>query len=547
MARINNLTNFLTDVASAIKTKKGDSTAIAAEDFDTEILALPTGIDTSDATATADDIVLNKTAYVDGVKITGTVYECTTKDGFDGNAAEEGTIHGSPALGLIGDVYTNLLFRPNSKCEVMVPDSVIAPIIGLVANKIKQGEVILGVTGSYAGTDTSDATATASDILDSETAYAGGVKLTGTIPVYDSNTQYTADVTQTFAADDTNSKIITSAMIQDAAFKNGLINLRVPYNVVTNTIGLTAGKIKSGETILGITGSYSGIDTSDATATANDIILDQTAYVNGSKITGVIGIASYITTAANPIVSTYTSGDTIRITGTTDNPVRACINPSTSTILEVDIDDLGSAIGLRSDKIKAGESILGVPGLPSVVNTADATAIAGYIASGETAYVNGSKITGTLDFTRTVNTAARPTITNYSSGDTVITITGSSSMNDWSILRNQVPTVVNANIDDLASAIGLHPSKIAVGTSVMGINGTYLMKSYNTTTEMNNDITNITSGEVVRVMTSSSPITYNYYIKDTTMKKLVKEEDTISPEEYVTDLGLATNILGSQS
>ena len=48
-------------------------------------------------------------------------------------------------------------------------------------------------------------------------------------------------------------------------------------------------------------------------------------------------------------------------------------------------------------------------------------------------------------------------------------------------------------------------------------------------------------------MTSSSPITYDYYIKDTTMKKLVKEEDTISPEEYVTDLGLATNILGSQS
>lgn len=37
MARINNLTNFLTDVASAIKTKKGDSTPILASNFDTEI------------------------------------------------------------------------------------------------------------------------------------------------------------------------------------------------------------------------------------------------------------------------------------------------------------------------------------------------------------------------------------------------------------------------------------------------------------------------------------------------------------------------------
>ena len=41
MARTNNLTNFLTDVAGAIKEKKGSQTAIQAANFDTEILALP--------------------------------------------------------------------------------------------------------------------------------------------------------------------------------------------------------------------------------------------------------------------------------------------------------------------------------------------------------------------------------------------------------------------------------------------------------------------------------------------------------------------------
>lgn len=41
MARVNNLSNFLTDVASAIKTKKGSQTAIPAANFDTEILAIP--------------------------------------------------------------------------------------------------------------------------------------------------------------------------------------------------------------------------------------------------------------------------------------------------------------------------------------------------------------------------------------------------------------------------------------------------------------------------------------------------------------------------
>lgn len=41
MARVNNLNNFLIDVASAIKTKKGSEVAIPAANFDTEILALP--------------------------------------------------------------------------------------------------------------------------------------------------------------------------------------------------------------------------------------------------------------------------------------------------------------------------------------------------------------------------------------------------------------------------------------------------------------------------------------------------------------------------
>lgn len=45
MARTDTLTNFLTDVASAIKTKKGDQTAIQASSFDTEIANLPSGGD----------------------------------------------------------------------------------------------------------------------------------------------------------------------------------------------------------------------------------------------------------------------------------------------------------------------------------------------------------------------------------------------------------------------------------------------------------------------------------------------------------------------
>lgn len=45
MARTDNLTNYLTDVATAIKTKKGDDTPINISEFDTEITNLPSGGD----------------------------------------------------------------------------------------------------------------------------------------------------------------------------------------------------------------------------------------------------------------------------------------------------------------------------------------------------------------------------------------------------------------------------------------------------------------------------------------------------------------------
>lgn len=57
MARINNLTNFLTDVATAIKTKTGDSTAIPASQFDTKIANISTGhLDNTEYQEANDDL-----------------------------------------------------------------------------------------------------------------------------------------------------------------------------------------------------------------------------------------------------------------------------------------------------------------------------------------------------------------------------------------------------------------------------------------------------------------------------------------------------------
>lgn len=55
---------------------------------------------------------------------------------------------------------------------------------------------------------------------------------------------------------------------------------------VTGDRNLIPENIKKGEKIYGVTGTLDVLDTSDATATPEDIMVGATAYVNGEKITG---------------------------------------------------------------------------------------------------------------------------------------------------------------------------------------------------------------------------------------------------------------------
>ena len=140
-----------------------------------------------------------------------------------------------------------------------------------------------------------DATATDSDIVKPKTAYNGNTLLTGTLEDKTGTTSYTANTTL-----DSTNKLLR--MQVPSVGKYGVENyLQQSFATIANLIGLTSAKLLKNNTVLGITGNSSNMDTSSCNAAAAQILSGKKAGVKGNTVTGTMANKAGTTVKASAI------------------------------------------------------------------------------------------------------------------------------------------------------------------------------------------------------------------------------------------------------
>ena len=278
---------------------------------------------------------------------------------------------------------------------------------------------------------------------------------------------------------------------------NKYINIPTGYNdtasyyTISGDADLVASNIKSGVQIFGVTGTYTasggGIDTSDATATAADLLSGKTAYAGGSKITGTIATktssdltvsgatvsvpAGYYATAASKAIANGSA--TTPATTITANPTLSTTYTSGSGY-QISVSKTQSV----TPTVSAGYVASGTAGTITVSGSAYVTQSA---ITNNTTLPSGSTSSGTINFGSYIKIGAGyyPTDRYYQASNSAGTVNnptatkGTVSNHSISITPSVSYTAgYIAAGSKTGTAVSVSASELASGTKSISANGT---------------------------------------------------------------------------
>ena len=233
--------------------------------------------------------------------------------------------------------------------------------------------------------DVTAVTATAADVLATKVIVdATGRVTTGTMP-NNGAVSKTLDAT-------------TTSYAVPAGYHSGTGSVNVVTETKTLTptkskqvVPATSGKVISSVTVNAIPDNY--VDTTDATATAGTILEGETAYVGSVKVEGTMPNNG----AAEKTLTTTETSYTIP-EGYHNGEGTVIIVPETKTVQPSRSEQ---NVTPTTGKVLSKVTVGAIPA--NLIDTTDATAEASDILSGQTAYVNGVKVTGSMTNNAAVN------------------------------------------------------------------------------------------------------------------------------------------------
>ena len=280
---------------------------------DVTVAAIPASYqDVTSVTAVAGDVLANKIIVTsDGSVTTGTMP--------NNGAVNQVLTAGTPSYAVPAGYHSG-----TGTVSISPQQKDATPTKALQTISPDEGKVLSAVTvqaipEEYA--DTSDATATAAQILTGQTAYVDGEKVTGTMP----NNSPAAKVLDTE----------TSSYTIPAGYHDGTGSVSLSLETqsatptkVQQTIEPSEGKVLSQVTVEAIPAQY--VDTSSGTAAAGDILTGKTAFVNGAAVTGSMpnNGATNLTIDGMQATSVsvpagYTTGGTVSLTDSIEEALAA--------------------------------------------------------------------------------------------------------------------------------------------------------------------------------------------------------------------------------